>query len=327
MMCGEIDCYLQMFSSLRTDRNRKRWSVFTGFQAPHKPLLLLSILDLIAAKIITRNFIEPSLELVETFNDYWNKIMPLGTTASMSYPFYHLRSASFWQLISQPRYEDQGGRTVSSVKRLKKLYHGAKFAKDLFPLLLRETSREKFRSALVSTYFDSAIQPVLLELSVFNYESEFYSQRLLMTGECPPQCIANTSAPETKQRVRDQGFRKAIVKLYEHRCAICGIRMLTPEGHTIVEAAHIVPWSQSHNDKPQNGMALCRLCHWSFDEGLMSVGREYEVMISRAVRKDNNFPGHMETLTDRTIFKPQSRDYWPDQNNLDIHRNKTFKKN
>jgi len=51
------------------------------------------------------------------------------------------------------------------------------------------------------------------------------------------------------------------VSLYNHRCALCGIRMLTPDGHTVVEAAHIIPWRQSRDDKPTNGMALCRLCH------------------------------------------------------------------
>jgi putative restriction endonuclease len=102
--------------------------------------------------------------------------------------------------------------------------------------------------------------------------------------------------------------------------------MLTPEGHTIVEAAHIVPWKESHDDQPQNGMALCRLCHWSFDEGLMSVGKEYEVLISPAVRQNNNFPGHMETLTGRGIFTPQKSDYWPDQKNLGAHRSETFRK-
>ena len=33
--------------------------------------------------------------------------------------------------------------------------------------------------------------------------------------------------------------------------------MLTLEGHTVVDAAHIKPWSASHNDCPTNGMALC----------------------------------------------------------------------
>ena len=73
--------------------------------------------------------------------------------------------------------------------------------------------------------------------------------------------VAETPSP-IYQKIRDQGFRKAIVRLYEHRCAICGIRILTPEGHTVVEAAHIIPWSKTHNDSPQNGMSL----HQCFQE-------------------------------------------------------------
>ena len=34
----------------------------------------------------------------------------------------------------------------------------------------------------------------------------------------------------------------------------------------------LISWSESRDDRPTNGLALCRLCHWSFDEGLMSVG-------------------------------------------------------
>jgi putative restriction endonuclease len=60
--------YLKSFSRLRTDKNRKRWSALTTHKAPHKPFLLLSIMDLIAQGAITENFIEPSFELVETFN-------------------------------------------------------------------------------------------------------------------------------------------------------------------------------------------------------------------------------------------------------------------
>jgi putative restriction endonuclease len=72
-------------------------------------------------------------------------------------------------------------------------------------------------------------------------------------------------------------------------------------------------------------MALCRLCHWSFDQGLMGVRTEYEVLISPAVRQDNNFPGHMETLSGRAIFKPQDSQYWPDQDNLDSHQRTKFR--
>jgi len=44
-------------------------------------------MDLIAQGQITRNFIEPSLELLQTFNGYWSAVMPPGSKTSMAYPF------------------------------------------------------------------------------------------------------------------------------------------------------------------------------------------------------------------------------------------------
>jgi len=69
--------YLKSFSHLRTYKDRKKWSALTTYQAPHKPFLLLSILDLIVQGSIIKNFIEPSFELFDTFNGYWNSIMPV----------------------------------------------------------------------------------------------------------------------------------------------------------------------------------------------------------------------------------------------------------
>ena len=66
------------------------------------------------------------------------------------------------------------------------------------------------------------------------------------------------------------------------------------------------------------------LCHWSFDEGLMGVGQEYEVLVSKRVRTDQNMPGHMLTLVDRPIFRPKEQPFWPGQENLDHHRRNTY---
>jgi hypothetical protein len=33
--------------------------------------------------------------------------------------------------------------------------------------------------------------------------------------------------------------------------------MITPEGHTVVEAAHIKFWRESHDDSPTNRLSLC----------------------------------------------------------------------
>jgi putative restriction endonuclease len=60
--------YLKSFSQRRTYKDRIKWSALTTYQAPHKPFLLLSIMDLIAQGAITHNLIKPSFEQVEIFN-------------------------------------------------------------------------------------------------------------------------------------------------------------------------------------------------------------------------------------------------------------------
>jgi len=111
-----------------------------------------------------------------------------------------------------------------------------------------------------------------------------------------------------------------VVKAYDHRCALCGVRIITPEQHTVVDAAHIVPWSRSQNDDIRNGMALCKLCHWAFDEGMMGVSDSYAVITSRQIVADPNVPGFLLTLSGRNIIPPADRELWPAQQYLFEHR-------
>ena len=322
-MCGLLDDFLHAFAALRTDATPRNWTSLTYNRSPYKPFLLLAVLDFIESGIINRNFIEPSFELARTFQDYCAFILPPDRKASMSYPFYHLKSADFWKLIPQPGQQHQRGLSISSVKRLRQLYLGAEFSENLYPLLQISSSREKLRMVLIEKYFAPEIRQTIHEFSTINCQSTVYSRDLLTTQE---RFFNYQLLATPVDRVRDQGFRKAIVQLYNHRCAICGIKMLTFEGHTVVDAAHIKPWSQSHNDSPTNGMALCKLCHWSFDEGLMSVGDSYQVLISPAVKNDPNLPGHMLTLKDRAMFLPLESKFCPDQENFGWHRKERFKK-
>lgn len=320
-----LDDYIAIFSRLRTYKDRNRWSALTRHQAPHKPFVLLSLMDLMAEGVITENFIEPSLELLDTFNRYWARIMPVGARTTMAYPFPRLRTDGFWHLIANPGFENQINVEFSSMSRLKDVCAGATVDPDLFSFLMNSESRESLRAVLMTAYFAPEIQPVLLEQGQVNIAAYAYSRELITKAADGSEAWNKVETPEKAIAVRDQGFRKAIVTLYDHRCALCGIRMLTSEGHTVVEAAHIRPWSLSHDDRPTNGVALCRLCHWSFDEGLMTVGNEYEVMVSRRVQLEQNLPGHILTLRDRNIFTPDEKRYWPAQDNFGYHRRKTFR--
>jgi len=251
-MCRKIDCYIEAFSKLRTDKNRNRWSAATTFRAPHKPFLLLSILDHISEGLITREFIEPTFELAETFIGYWQRIMPLGSSGNMAYPFFYMDSEPFWELVPRPGVTPPTGKVISSMKRIKELYLGAKLDAELFKLTLMEPLRKKLQSALITTYFSPETQFILFEQSQINIRASDYSKSLLEAAEPAAEFVIADKSKETEKKIRDQGFRKAVVSLYEHRCALCGIRMLTPESHTVVEAAHIIPWRETKDDRPIN---------------------------------------------------------------------------
>jgi putative restriction endonuclease len=281
-------------------------------------------MDLIAQGVVSENFVEPFLDLLDTFNLYWSAIMPSGTKGNMAYPFPRLKTDGFWHLIPKPGYENQIDREFSSMTKLREVCAGAKLDEDLFQLMCNPGTREQLRGVLVSTYFAPEMQPVVTDQGSVNVAAYDYGKMLLKEVEEADTSWASKD-DEKSRKVRDQGFRKAMVELYEHRCALCGIRMLTPEGHTVVEAAHIKPWSKSHDDTPPNGMALCRLCHWSFDEGLMSVSKEYHVLVSKRVQVEHNLPGHILTLSERTIFTPSEHRFWPAQENLHWHRVNSFR--
>ena len=210
---------------------------------------------------------------------------------------------------------------MDTLNQLNRLVLGARLDEALFHLIQIEEAREALRKTLVDTYFSPDIQPDLVGLGATNLQAYLYSSELL---ESARKHLRETPA-ETDSYVRDQGFRRAVVRIYEHRCAFCGVRMLTADGHTVVDAAHIIPWSVSHNDDVHNGMALCRLCHWTFDAGLMGVSGKYRMLLSEELRIAQNMPGHLLTLDQREILGPAEHDLWPDGDTLAWHRKRVYR--
>ncbi len=103
-MQQNLSHYLHQFSHLRTDRTGG-WDARTTGQAPHKPILVPSVLDLFAQGRITSNLIEITPELGELFATYWSKVMLPERRGNLALPFFHLRSGGFWHLQPQPGQE------------------------------------------------------------------------------------------------------------------------------------------------------------------------------------------------------------------------------
>jgi putative restriction endonuclease len=214
--------YLQRFIKLNTDRSRTRWTEATRYQAPHKPLLLLAVLDLFAQGSITANLIELTPELGELFSLYWRRVMPPGRRGNIAMPFFHLKSDDFWHLAPRPGKEAilAAARRIHSINQLRETILGAQLDAELYELLCVEESRNLLRTALIETYFVPALQMGLVEQGAINIEAFHYSQVLLEQARTRPLKEApQEDAQEYPSPARDQGFRRAIISAYDHRCA------------------------------------------------------------------------------------------------------------
>lgn len=321
-----IAVYTQKFAHLNTDKARSRWPDFTHHRAPHKPLLLLAVIDLFAEGRITTNLIELTPELGELFTLYWSRVFPphTGKRGNIAMPFWHLQSDGFWRLLPRPGQEAvlAGSSKVHSVSRINELSFGAALDEELYSLLQMENGRSQLRHTLITTYFTPPVQEALLQQTETNVAAFRYSEDLLARAR-QQKAVRDADVDEP---VRDQGFRRAIVSAYDHRCALCGLRVLTADGHTAVAAAHIIPWSESHNDDPRNGMALCHLCHWSFDEGLVTCSDRYRVKLSPQLSAATNDPGHLVDLNGRSLLGPTDAALWPFIDSLRWHRRQNFRR-
>jgi len=320
MPTGEsIESYIRLFANLNTDKSASRWPDNVRNRAPQKPILLLSVLDLFELGEIDSNLIKISENLLDFFDRYWVRALPFIRPSTLAMPFVRMENEGFWRIARRKEGESRFGRSERSVAQLRERVFGAYLDKALYQHLQVETNRGLLRSVLGGDrYFSKEARENLLQQGFVNREAFFYSEELLKNPEDPE--VREALLEEEYMPARDQGFRRAVVTAYDHRRSMCGIRVRTLDGHTVVEAAHIVPWSETRDDRPTNGLALCRTCHWTFDERLLSVSRSYKVIASRHLNVLNDLPGFLTSLEGRTIFLPSQESYRRDLDSLEWHR-------
>ena len=82
---------------LNVNKDSTTWDNRTYQLAPHKPILLLSIMDGIEIGWISepRISLSSKQDLIETFFRYWNQVMGKERITTMALPFYHMSSEPF----------------------------------------------------------------------------------------------------------------------------------------------------------------------------------------------------------------------------------------
>jgi putative restriction endonuclease len=270
--------------ALLYDLKRDRSS---GHEKPHKPVLLLAVMDLIERGDITGNKIRPSQELRDAFTAYFQIVRQGNDQNSPENPYYRLASDGFWNLYPKRPIE-----APSSWVAIGRQIKHASILDGLYALMCNPLQRELLREAIYSRYFADhrgALRQICNEQTQVQHEI----------------AVAEDPIPG-----RDAAFRKLVIEVYDYRCAACGLR-LRLDNIVLVEAAHLIPWSDSHDDNPRNGMALCRNHHYAMDRHLIAPTPDLNWKVSK--RLDNRRDGEAELvdLNRREILLPNLKQYYP----------------
>jgi len=110
--------------------------------------------------------------------------------------------------------------------------------------------------------------------------------------------------------IRSPRFKQEITKAFNHTCVICGIQQLIAPEYSAAEAAHIIPRSNRGADEIHNGLCLCRLHHWAFDRGFITLSDEKIVLVCKALHnKSTDLAAHFTALHGRNAFWPSALKY------------------
>ena len=317
MSTDTLQEYVQKMKRLRVDRAHG--------VAPHKPLLLLAVIELIEQGQIQENKIYFSPDLVETVMKYWVKVT--DRRLNIALPFFHLKSDGFWHLHPNPGHERvlEGARQIRSISGIHEVIAYASFDDNLFALLTDIRNREIIRQTLIHVYlldFKQEIESLIAE----GQQIGEYEQLLIREVEHSFSLQPPTAPISEETPIRKAGFRKAIMRLYKYTCAVCRLRIVTMDGESATEAAHIIPFHISQSNDVRNGVSLCKLHHWAFDTGLISLNTTYRVVVSRLIVEQGPMEWRLTKLRGKSILLPEHDQLYPAQDALDWHREEVFRK-
>jgi len=295
MIVKDQKYWLNQLATLRIDRAR-------GNPAPHKPLLLLVIMEMADKGEITKREVTLSADLAFRFSAFWSVVAKRRKQApDVRLPFHHLGSSGMWQPLTAD----------GKISPDKKLTTMIMIDPSFLDCLADNKFRDRARRILIETepYFlpeERAALFSMLKIKPMVPEVREYEEHYRASI----------------QMGRDARFRIDVVVLaYKHTCALTGYRLTTLEMGSIVDAAHIHAFSDSRSNDPRNGLALSKNAHWQFDRGLWSLNDDYQVLLNREKFIEDGAPGQrLADLEGRRIFLPSDSKYWPECTYLDWHR-------
>lgn len=144
--------YIEVFRNLKTNN---KW----GLKAPHKAVLMLTVIELYEQNVLSDNEICYDEVLKSTFLNVWNKVLP---AEPMFYPeaylpFWYLQNDSFWHIVPVRGKEDilslmRDNSTKPSEAILSDSVKYAELDEDLYFLMTLPSGRSSLKRALLEAH-------------------------------------------------------------------------------------------------------------------------------------------------------------------------------
>lgn len=154
---------------MQANADLKRWDLWLGrlynlrrdkqgsHERPHKPVLLLSIINLMDRGFVRENAVALSEELVETFRRYFIVVKRHNDRPTIENPFYFLSGDGFWQVIprdgNEPLYREGYASQAPSLAEFRRRMTVGRFDEELWRMIKDPVSRSQLREALIARYF------------------------------------------------------------------------------------------------------------------------------------------------------------------------------
>lgn len=260
IVCTAMPNHAHWLNKLRhLNPNRSR----TKGMAPHKPCLLLSLLDMAQDGELISADLRRTPGLHARFNAFTSiALTRWGGKMDVRYPFYYLKSQGFWQAL------DAGGQASRGVDATESV----RLDPDYLQCSQDPDFRRSARIVLVETYFPPEERVALYALLGVRAQTAEFQKELSVLKE--------PVAEYAIQQGRSARFSVQVVCGYHHTCAFTGYRIITDLCESVVEAAHIEPFAKTRNNDIHNGLALSRNAHWAFDRGLWSVDDQFRILVN-----------------------------------------------
>lgn len=278
-------------------------------RAPHKPLLLLIALARIQRgepRLIPYRDANADLDVETKLTELLAEYGPARKAHKPYEPFWRLQNDGLWQipereaLISERPDDTTGGMLVSLLRK-----HNAQGGlPEQLDAALRADPDQVNRVA--GLLLDS------------NFEPSLHEEILDAVGM--PWVVV-----QKRPRKRDPGFRDAVLRIYEYRCAVCdyagrlGMRVLN------LEAAHVRWHAFDGPDELDNGIAMCSFHHRAFDRGAIGLDQRRRIQVSQEVHGGEHTEHWLLRYAGQPLRMPQAGQPPPQLSHVAWHEKQVFR--